>query len=75
MVSELYVWICCTLRCSRIGGAVACAGLQRVPHIPHTWGTGWANSVAALSEAERHALAAYVPFRYVIASDILLYVR
>jgi predicted nicotinamide N-methyase len=37
-------------------------GLQSVPHIPHTWGTGWSTPES-------------LRIKYLIASDILLYVR
>ena len=42
-------------------------GLEPVRHIPHTWGTGWRDS------CQRAGVDCF-RYKYVIASDILLYV-
>lgn len=44
------------------------------PHVPHTWGTGWEKSVAAV--AGNGNFKARIPRRFdtIVASDILLYV-
>eukprot|EP01041_Mallomonas_annulata_P003758 gene3758-7460_t len=39
-------------------------GLEPVPHLPHTWGTGWSSEEPFLPSS----------FKFIIASDILLYV-
>lgn len=38
-----------------------------VDHIPFTWGTGWKDTIDAKNKKYQ--------FRFIIASDILLYVR
>lgn len=50
-------------------------------HVPHTWGTGWNNSVLRSLEGDREmppdALLVnplHLPFDTIVASDILLYV-
>ena len=48
-------------------------GLQQVPHIAHTWGKSWkedASHIYAISDTFQK-----FNFKFIIASDILLYVR
>lgn len=49
-------------------------GLEPGIHIPHTWGTGWTATV----DKQPQSVQDYVrdhPVKFIIASDILLYVR
>jgi predicted nicotinamide N-methyase len=61
-------------------------GMKAPLHIPHTWGEGWPSSVTAHSSSPKsdsdqvnvqtEAETIEVPrFKFIIASDILLYVR
>jgi hypothetical protein len=50
-------------------------------HVPHSWGTGWNNSVRISLESNKETLAdaplihpTLLPFDTIVASDILLYV-
>ena len=43
-------------------------GLARIPHVAHTWGETWAQD-------SQHLLQQQYRFKYIVASDILLYVR
>ena len=65
-MDALSMWFFCLCDC--------CLGLEAGVHVAHTWGTGWAQTVqqqpAAVQQALRDA-----PTQFVIASDILLYVR
>jgi hypothetical protein len=57
------------------GKLIVCVlGLSNGVHVPHTWGTGWETSVSALSPDTQSSIKSS-PFKYIIASDILLYVR
>jgi hypothetical protein len=57
------------------GKLIICVlGLSNGDHVPHTWGTGWETSVLALSPDTQSSIKSS-PFKYIIASDILLYVR
>ena len=50
-------------------------GLDIVPHIPHTWGQEWPLSINDKETNEEQCIVDISSFRYIIASDILLYVR
>jgi predicted nicotinamide N-methyase len=55
-----------TLACSSVHAYILRkSGFPLVPHVPHTWGTGWNNAGDFRAST----------FKYIIASDILLYVR
>lgn len=44
-------------------------GLAGVPHVAHTWGSAWEEDAQHLSPPNQYR------FKYIVASDILLYVR
>lgn len=49
-------------------------GLQPGVHIPHTWGTGWSSTLDKQPASVQEHVHQH-PIKFIIASDILLYVR
>lgn len=49
-------------------------GISQVPHIEFTWGTNWSDQVEESAVKYKRSVDEY-KFEYIIASDILLYVR